>query len=866
MKPPVFKSATTRLASWVVGLALVNAVSETQGHQPPAADNRPEPAPGSQWQQPCLELLRSGQWQAALDWCQQQLAGEERSDRRRAELTVLVSQCQAQRAQSLEASEADAAWREAVEVLRQFALRYPQSAGRWWIDFQRALILAAQGQHLAQLAAVSGDSRTRLADARTGLREAVARFDRIAADLPQQLRRPARPEPSADAWTDDELRSLAKQAEYQAARGLTALAETYPADAADRADALSQALERLRGWASGDPRDIWSWRARLDEVSCLRLLGERDTAAERLSGLADDEPPPALEAAFDAERMRLALARQQLAEALAAVSKRDAEQPPPTDGPPTDWHLARLETLLTAQAALPADGPPAQRAALERRVEAERLAIDAHGGPLDRARAQQLVARWSAEVSTTAGPVMLADAADAAYRAGKLDEAQSLYDRTAQAAREAGDSNQAFDMAYRAAAIDYQRNQPAAAADRFRKLAVDLWDHPRAPEAHLLAAHQTLEAVPSSKRAELTDLAGYRRLLEEHLRLWPQDPTAADAAWQLGRLDQLAGNWESAASNLRRVGPQHARFAEAVAALGQVYRAWIAQMRSSAGDPAAPLAQAEQYFRGALFGAEGQWPTDWTPGQREAVVELAELWLAQRPESVDSAAELLDRAMAVPCDDAAWNRRAALCQAWATSARGDPQAAAGLLARRPRTSRADMVALVERCTAQAALLEGRGQPLVKLGLALAELFDSELVRWTSDERQAMLRAQALLLAQAGEVPQALERYAELVRAAPADPALTIEFARSFSRLETAEAQRAALRLWREVERRSRPGTQRWYQAKSEIVELHLNLGEVEQARKVVRVTRALHPDLGGADWQPRWEALERRIDAAGGQP
>lgn len=818
----------------------------------------------------------AGDWAAAIDYCRRALepadpATPALASRRRAELTCELAETLAARALTLPAAEQRSAWNETYEPLRQYLLRFPQDPGRWMVATQRGLVLLIEGEHLARRAELEPNARELSAEARQRVHDAIGRFDDLARELGAELRQPARDRGRNSDWKPAELAELARQAEYQLARGYCRLAELFPAASAERADALAQARERLRGWARADRGDRWSWRARLDEVTCLRLLGELEPAQAHLAALTESNPPPELAEALEVETWRVGLATDALGTARAILT---AEPPvAPEAGEPSasslpsatknvhgaDWYGARLECLAAGAAA--ADQAGEAPLAAELRAEGERTArvLAEQFGPVWRARAARV---WAAPGAAPAGgqPDLWAAAADEAYRARRLDEAQTAYDSAVAAARAAADSNAAFDLAYRAAAIDHERERHAEAATRFRKLSLDIWDHPRAAEAHLLAVHHALQVARAD---DPPNLDGYRELLAEHLRMWPQDATAGEAAWQLGRLEQAAGQAEAALGAWRRIPPEHPRSAEAARGVGEVIAVLVAEARAAGRDPAPLVAQAEQYFRAQLYGPQGEWPESWTDARRAALLALAGLWISETHDGAARAARLLSQGLAGPELPAEWRSQATLYLAWGESRSGNLDAAKERMRRWVPASAAATVSTLAECARWARAPTPAGEALVEPALAFAEVQRPKLLRWDETPRREFLRSEAILFARAGRAAEARQRYDELTAGTAGDAELLVELAELISARDDQASLGAALDLWRELERRSRPESDRWYRAKWELADLHRRRGHPEQAARVITVTRLLHPELGGATWQAKFEALERLVASPG---
>ena len=66
--------------------------------------------------------------------------------------------------------------------------------------------------------------------------------------------------------------------------------------------------------------------------------------------------------------------------------------------------------------------------------------------------------------------------------------------------------------------------------------------------------------------------------------------------------------------------------------------------------------------------------------------------------------------------------------------------------------------------------------------------------------------------------------------------------------------------WREIEKRSRPGTTLWFRAKYSQAVAHERLGNTAQAARIVKITQVLHPDLGGAELKNDFLKLLKRCE------
>ena len=324
--------------------------------------------------------------------------------------------------------------------------------------------------------------------------------------------------PGPGELSTSELRSLERNTQYQLARALRSQGESYPVESTNRANSLTQAGELLRVLAQGDVEDPLTWPARLDATTCYRLLGHLEAATRRLDQLDEESPPPGTVLRARAERMRMALAEDQVGEALALVEKGRM-----VDGLiAADLDLATLEVYLAAWRAAIDAGEKSQASAWQEKAAAVVRDIERDHGPYWRRRGESLFAEQIAANPGTTDIGVLAQAAEGFYRAGQPDEALAAFDRAVREAHAAGQDAKAFELGYAAAAIEQERKNYAAAAERYRQAAIASPGNPQAAAAHLMAIYDQGQLA---RGGAAEPLAHYTKLLEEHLETWPKDET-----------------------------------------------------------------------------------------------------------------------------------------------------------------------------------------------------------------------------------------------------------------------------------------------------------------------------------------------------
>ena len=117
------------------------------------------------------------------------------------------------------------------------------------------------------------------------------------------------------------------------------------------------------------------------------------------------------------------------------------------------------------------------------------------------------------------------------------------------------------------------------------------------------------------------------------------------------------------------------------------------------------------------------------------------------------------------------------------------------------------------------------------------------------------RIQARSLAAAGRQQEAGSIFKQLVEAYPDDGQMQEEYAEWLLTEGSRSSVEAAQAKWREIERRSPPGSDRWFRAKYALASAQHRLGNSEQAVKIITVTQVLHPELGGPVMKARFLKL-----------
>ena len=567
-----------------------------------------------------LEGLRQRRlFELAEKHCQDLLADSKLDEHRRAELTIELSRTLAQHALESPPADQAALWRRARAVVDEFAKAHPQSPQLLVVRAQGALAALLQGEEGREAAQIDGRRET-LNEARQVLRVACDQLRKLQADVAATIKRqPRGAAPAQGQLSTAQLLSLEMHLRHELSRALLNQGLCYPAAGADRVNSLTQALELLKSLAQQELEPALGWAVSLDTVAALRALDDYPAAQRALAAVEKTQPPPEIAPRLRVERIRLALARGQVDEALSEAGRGGPR--PHADWAPAEY--AQLEAYTTAWRNALQRKDAAEAARWERTSMDQVRAIEQAHGPLWSRKAESLLASSIAVSDTAPSAALLMRLAGSYYRGGRIDEALAAYDRASATARQAGDVGAAFDAALAAATIERERHALRPALDRYRKLAIEWPRNAKASEAHLLAVHAAAQVAATQQPPQLDE---YKQLLDEHVANWPAAATAGQAWCWLGRLAEHEHRPRDALSAFRHVNPNHPQHAEAIEAAGRSYVQLVAESRGHEAEQERLASEAVSYFE-SLIAADPA-PAKDTPAARAATLAAARVALA----------------------------------------------------------------------------------------------------------------------------------------------------------------------------------------------------------------------------------------------
>ncbi|MFZ5829299.1 MAG: hypothetical protein ACOY3P_04390 [Planctomycetota bacterium] len=781
-------------------------------------------------------------------YCRQLLDLPQLPPERRTTLVIERSRTLAEQALAAAPEARGAMWEEALAAVEGHAARLPDDPRLPLVKLQAALTLIARGELARQEAELLPAAAPQREDARVQLRAAIRVLDDLEVDVGQRLRAAHAAGPHAAGLSAAQLARLLQNVQFERARALRNQAMCYPPTSADRANALTQAVQILGPLANLDRGEPLRLPSRIDLAVCQRLVSEFSTAEALLAAIERDEPPPEVLARCRAERIRLKLGAGDLASAVMLFDQ-SSENAAPTP----ELDLARLEVAMNAWK----DAPAEQRTVWQQRAEVLLAAIDERYGPVWRRRAEMLFAGYVSGAET-GDLAMLVRVAENAYRSGQPAEAVAAFERARQAAIGQGQADKAFELGFTAATIVHEQQQHAAARDRYRELALASSEHPKAGEAHLLAAYHAGELA---KDGQAETLARYQGLLEEHLKRWPHGPSADEARRRLGRLLEFRQDYRAAIDAYRTVSPQFPDYLAALESAERCYLAWISQLEEGGQNADGVAAEGSQFFESLLLGPEQRLPEKWGPVERTAALAAARLAMRGARPRYDQAQRTLTLALQGAADaPIEWRAAAETALVCALAGGGRGREAIELLSRVAEGSPSGLMVVLEGLarTAHVARPELRAE-IAAVRLRAVEAIQQRQPDLPPAAQRQLARLRAATLADSGRLDEALAAYRALADADPKDIGVQEAYSDLIASKGDRTALEATLRRWLELLKHWPHGSDGWLRAELAVAKVHARLGNAQHAKAILRTVEAQYPLLGGAELKAEYEKLKRKL-------
>jgi hypothetical protein len=142
-----------------------------------------------------------------------------------------------------------------------------------------------------------------------------------------------------------------------------------------------------------------------------------------------------------------------------------------------------------------------------------------------------------------------------------------------------------------------------------------------------------------------------------------------------------------------------------------------------------------------------------------------------------------------------------------------------------------------------------------LQLSIVQRLSAHRNQLAGDGPTRLDRYHASALAAAGHSAEAITIMQRLAEQFPRDGAIQEEHLRLLSQTNDRATLTRALAGWREMEKKTKRGSSRWFTARYAQAEALYRLGKSEDVAKLIELTRVLHPELGGDALRTKFEQL-----------
>ncbi len=799
-----------------------------------------------------LEGLRQRRlFELAEKYCTERLAGAQLPPVAQGELAVELIRTYALHAANSPPDQREELWKRARTAAAEFQRQNSQQPRGILIRMQDALTLLAQGELARQeLEAGAADPAE---SARKALRDAAKLLTDLDKELTREIPLRRRGQLKPEELTADELTSLQHNAIHQLARASRNLALLYEPKSADRVAGLTQASDFLqKPLAALDADEPLAWQIRLDLALCQRLLGNLDGAKELVEQVDREGVDPASRLRARAEAIRIELAAKNLPQAQA-LAKGGRTLAGVTSA---DFDFALFETALAFwRAASEGKDDPLAKKYQEQAIDLAKFLDETHG-PYWGRRADQLLIR--SQPGAAAGTEILSRAADNLYLKKEFDQAVAAYDRATEQARAGGNAAGAFELSYKAALVQEQRQKHAEAARRFRALAVALPTHKEAAAAHLRGAWNQAKEAARDAEAEQT----YVAMLAEQIATWPQSESAAQARLWLGKWHAGRKEWAPAVEAFAGITRESLHFPAAVAAVAPAWQEHLRSLAAAGKKTEDEAERAAAWFDAAIVGTENKLPEKWTATDRLSALEMAKILLDYRPDKYREAEGILQTALDHAGDaPPAWSSEAqsqlVLAIAGQSGRRDD---ALTMLSQIGQASPEQLLDLLAGLSAVISRSRKEVRPQIAgIQLQAADMLWPQRAKLTKNAALSLTRIRAEALAATGKRAEALAAFAALAKENPDSAAIQEGYADILLAGDAASVKQS-LDQWRRILSRAKPRSELWFKAKYSVALTQFKLGEKKEAAAVLRYTLELPPGLAGTVWQDKYEALLRECE------
>ena len=800
------------------------------------------------------------------------------------QMTVELSRTLAEHAGYVPDDQRSELWQRANEVVDRLEAMHPSHPRSMLLIQQSGAVWAERADWLRAEREVRLFDDKLSTDARSACDTAIAELSRLEAALHESSQTAATKKVSSGTpLSGFERKLLLHQTRWLMAMTYRNRAELSPSGTPSRIADLTEAEQIAKRLIEVSENPIQT-QSRLLLVSCLRLKGDESKAQEMVKaiGKAIPEGFESLQDQLTAERVQLLMDQNEPTEAAEVLLKSRSERRRLSG---MLWYL-QVKVLSRLREIAIDKKEDALASRLAEQVETTIGRCEAQVGGYWARRCRRF---WdNTATSQKYGEPLDASMqqARAAYSAGQIDISIDRYGSAERIAKQEGNAELAAQLAFTRASILLQQSRYETASVAFTHLVVDYPNSGQTPKADLLAAYCLGRIYDSEKTAER--LTAYRSALEHHLSQFPQSETVNEIYFLQGQLEEQQTRPDLAIPQYLKIHPQHTRFADAIAATARCDEAILEQMMNRREDTH-PFAKESTRRLSTFLDANGKSVDEWGSAEVDVALRLASISLTSAGQQVpqeqnDTQSRGTAAALTALCKQAEF--RIGQVQAYTDRTdRNSPSeeikkqiqrrlvpllimalASQGKIAEAERLLKplelavADQLSLLSRLVRIAGISspENRLSTNVIL-LKVAEQLASRRDDLTPADQLQFDLTRLRIYQSTNERAKAAEIARQLMAKHGTNAEIQRTLALDFAKMNDTESWAMSKDCWRRVESLNKPGSDGWLQARLEVIKTCIELKQVEEAKKLLQVTKVLHPKLGGTERKAEFDSVEQRL-------
>jgi tetratricopeptide (TPR) repeat protein len=657
-----------------------------------------------------------------------------------------------------------------------------------------------------------------------------------------------------------QLRALQRAIQLRLGSALLDKAQLFPESSSDRADALVKAGEVLRNLAAVSSNDLTMWQSQLAYTTTLRLRKTPAAAWSMINAIREDNPPPEIQDALTVEHVELLLDENRYTDAADFLRQFQTETRRLTG--PLSFLQARV-FLQLSQIATEKNRPDLASELLKEVHRAIRVATTT-GNSYWAARARNLLADEQSRNTYGAEVGALVREGQSLFASGKTEAAAQQYGLAFTTAQSRKANKAAAEIGYTYGSLLLQLKQFPEAATVLRLVTTLHSDGPRAADADLLVAWclgMKFREGPTSERRE-----AYMAALEHHRTTYTGSATAAEAGWMLAQILEQRLQTTQALKLYAAVPDDHARYPEAMIGVARCSETILNRLRRlnesrSEWEPAI-VGLLSPYIRSAMDSESRL-----TPMHAEFLVRTSRILLTLEQPDFESADGLLQHVLLAASASADNPEQAQQLPQniieTATGLRvisltglGETDAATSLLKSTILLDRDRLAGILDGLSSVSKLLpQDQKKHVGEIQLAAVELAGLNALTLTDQELEKFGPMIASAFEQTEQTSQAVQILRRLLARRPKDTNMRRRVAEML--LETGQpADITVAQLeFRMLEASLKTGSDDWMDARIHVIETAIVLKKFDEARKLLKVTQLLYPNLNG-------DYLKRRLNEA----